>query len=231
MGIAFGRREGSLSICRSAGMAWLFMWVLFACAPKKEIRYIPYDPSQKIPYRAVGLASWYGPEFHGRRTANGEIYDMYAMTAAHRTLPFNVRVRVTNLENGKRAEFRINDRGPFVSGRIIDLSKSGAEALGFLSKGTARVEIETIGFAGGKAPQRDGTFSIQVGAFLDKENAERFRARLEKRHSPVRILPFETQAGKFYRVRLGNFRTEEEAQRYLENLPSEEFQGFIVRED
>jgi len=220
-----------MSIGRRAGMVWLFILLLFGCAPKKEIRYIPYDPSQKIPYRAVGLASWYGPEFHGRRTANGEIYDMYAMTAAHRTLPFNVRVRVTNLENGKRAEFRINDRGPFVSGRIIDLSKSGAQALGFLAKGTARVEIEAIGFAGGKSPQREGIFSIQVGAFTDKENAERLQARLEKKHSSVRILPFESHARKFYRVRLGNFRTEAEAQRYLENLPSEEFQAFIVRED
>lgn len=205
--------------------------LLSACASKREVRYAPYDPSQKIPYREVGLASWYGEDFHGRKTANGEVYDMYAMTAAHRTLPLNVRVRVTNLENGKKTELRINDRGPFVAGRIIDLSKSGAGTLGFLTQGTARVEVETIGFAGGKFPALEGNFAIQVGAFTEKENADRFRAQLEKKYPAVRMVLWETNFKKFYRVRLGSFRTEGEAKRYLENLSKDQMTGMIVRED
>jgi len=197
---------------------FILLMILPSCAVKKEIRYVPYDPSQKIPYREVGRASWYGEEYHGRKTANGEVYDMYAMTAAHPTLPFNVRVRVTNLENGKKTELRINDRGPFVAGRIIDVSKSGASVLGFLTQGTAKVEVETIGFAGGTFPSLEGTYSIQVGAFAEKGNADRLHAELSPNHPSTRIVLFETNTQKIYRVRLGKFRTESEAKRYLENL-------------
>jgi rare lipoprotein A len=119
-----------------------------------------------------------------------------------------------------------------VAGRIIDLSKSGAGALGLLTKGTARVEVETIGFAGGPLPSSwEGTFSIQVGAFAEKGNADRFQAELSKTHPNVRTLLFETNVGRIYRVRLGTFRTEGEARRYLENLRQEQLSGLIVRED
>ncbi|MDJ0893545.1 MAG: septal ring lytic transglycosylase RlpA family protein [Alphaproteobacteria bacterium] len=95
-------------------------------------------------YSAVGVASWYGRRFHGRRTANGERYDMYAMTAAHQTLPFGALVRVTNLENGRSVVLRINDRGPFKDGRIIDVSRSGAAQLNFVRAGLARVRVDVI---------------------------------------------------------------------------------------
>jgi rare lipoprotein A len=91
-----------------------------------------------------GLASWYGGKFHGRRTASGEVYDQNAMTAAHKTLPFGTRVRVTNLKNGRSAVLRINDRGPFVRGRIIDVSRRAAEHLGFRTDGVTRVEVQIV---------------------------------------------------------------------------------------
>lgn len=109
-----------------------------------EIAGIWYYPKVDYSYSETGIASWYGPNFHGKRTANGEIFDQHAMTAAHRTLPMPSVVRVTNLENGRSIKVRINDRGPFKRGRIIDLSRRGAELLGFVSKGTAKVRVEIV---------------------------------------------------------------------------------------
>lgn len=110
----------------------------------RGVRYVPReDPS----YDKVGIASWYGKKFHGRRTANGEIYDMNALTAAHPTLPMPTRVRVTNLENGKKLVLRVNDRGPFVNGRIIDVSRRAARLLGFERQGTVKVRVEYVGQA------------------------------------------------------------------------------------
>ncbi|HYB21101.1 MAG TPA: septal ring lytic transglycosylase RlpA family protein [Thermodesulfobacteriota bacterium] len=209
-----------------------FLILLVAgCAPTKPVLYRPPEPGKEFRYREVGLASWYGEDFHGRRTANGEIYDMYAMTAAHRTLPFNIRVRVTNLENGKKADFRINDRGPFVSGRIIDLSKSGARELGILDPGTAKVAVEATGWVAGSSPAWEGVYAIQVGSFAEKENAYRFREDLARKQSHVHVVLWESNTKKYYRVRLGSFRTEEEARRYFEGLKRDHPNGFIVRED
>ena len=107
-----------------------------------------YPTVVKVGDRASGIASWYGPDFHGKRTSNGEIYDMHAMTAAHKTLPMNTMVRVTNIKNGKNIIGRINDRGPFVAGRVIDLSKTGAVKLDVFNAGTAPVLLEVVGFNG-----------------------------------------------------------------------------------
>lgn len=203
---------------------------VFACA-RREVRYEPFEPGKRVHYREVGIASWYGEDYHGRKTANGEVYDMYAMTAAHRTLPFQTRVRVTNLENGKRTELRINDRGPFIAGRIIDLSFSGARAIGIVGTGTARVNIEAIGFAGGRTPSLQGIFAVQVGSFAQKENATRFHDQLEKKYPNVHIILWESNVQRLYRVRLGAFRTEAEARRQVEILKKGHLLGFVVRED
>jgi len=215
---------------RKEALLLLAAVLLTACAGGREVSR-PLQWERDKPYREVGLASWYGEDYHGRRTANGEIYDMNAMTSAHRTLPFNTRVRVTNLENGKRSEFRINDRGPFIPGRIIDLSKSGAREVGILGPGIARVAVEVIGWPGGASPGGIGVYAIQVGSFLERENADRLRENLVRRHSPVRVLPWESNTRHFYRVRLGAFRTEEEARRYFPVLERENLSGFVVRED
>ncbi len=203
---------------------------LGACASTREVSR-PFEWEKGTQFREVGLASWYGEDYHGRRTANGEIYDMNAMTSAHRTLPFNTRVRVTNLENGKRCDSRINDRGPFIPGRIIDLSKSGAKELGILGPGTARVAVEVIGWPGIASPSGFGIYAIQVGSFAERGNADRLREDLARRHSAVHILSWESNTRRFYRVRLGAFRTEEEARRYFPNLEKENLTGFVVRED
>lgn len=175
-----------------------------------------------------GIASWYGYPFQGRRTSNGEIYDMHEFTAAHRTLPFNALVRVTNLTNGKQTEVRINDRGPFVANRVIDLSLSAAQAIEMVGPGTAHVRLEAIF---GPNPSV-GYFGVQVGAFLVQENAARLKAQLESRYPPVSVVPFESPNGTFYRVRIGRLASEEAARSLAEQLHnSEQFTTFVVRLD
>jgi rare lipoprotein A len=121
-----------------------------------------------------GMASWYGPSFHGKRTASGEVYDMEKLTAAHRTLPFGTLVRVTNLANDRTVVVRINDRGPFVAGRVIDLSRAAARELDMLVSGTARVRLEAAASSGAPVLYR-----IQVGAFRNRDNALRASVALE----------------------------------------------------
>jgi rare lipoprotein A len=121
-----------------------------------------------------GIASWYGGKFHGRLTSSGEVFDTNEMTAAHRTLPFGTIVRVTNLDNGKTAMVKINDRGPFVDGRIIDLSRAAAEQIDMLGTGIAPVMLDIVGFASEK-----DMYAIQVGAYGMEKNAERARLLLE----------------------------------------------------
>ncbi len=128
-------------------------------------------------YAEEGLASWYGEPYHGRPTASGPRYDMWQMTAAHRTLPFGTVVRVTNTDTGRQADVTINDRGPFVAGRILDLSRAAAEELGAIGPGVipVRLELRRIGDGMPNEP----CWEVQVGAFARKENAERARARLQ----------------------------------------------------
>lgn len=122
-----------------------------------EVNGVWYVPARQEDYRETGVASWYGPDFHGRPTANGETFDQHALSAAHTTLPLPSLVRVTNLENGRAMTLRVNDRGPFVDGRIIDVSRAAARELGFISQGTARVRVEYVGAApregGASAPR------------------------------------------------------------------------------
>jgi len=162
-----------------------------------------------------GIASWYGHPYHGRQAASGETYNMYDLTAAHRTLPFGTQVRVHNLENGRDVVVRINDRGPFVEGRIIDLSYAAAQDIGM--PGTALVRLEILGFASGPAPP-PGVFAVQVGAFKDRNNAERLKARLASRFGPVTIQGFDRGDGYFYRVRVGSENTEDAAQELARHL-------------
>ncbi len=125
-----------------------------------------------------GLASWYAGKFQGRRTASGEIFDTRLMTAAHRTLPFGTLVRVRNLDNGREVVVRVNDRGPFVEGRIIDLSRAAAEAIGMTGSGVTRVSVEVVGPAGPAGDAGPGRYTVQVAAFVQAANAERAVARL-----------------------------------------------------
>ncbi len=170
-----------------------------------------------------GLASWYGKKFHGRKTANGETYNMYAMTAAHKTLPINTWVQVTNTDNGKQIVVRINDRGPFVRGRIIDLSYTGAKKLGIVGPGTAPVKVVALGKSdGGKTYTAvdywKGNFTVQVGAFAIYANAGNYREKLSSRYENTHITTYKDYRGTFYRVRVGRFTQLEDAETFSRKL-------------
>ena len=165
-------------------------------------------------FREEGLASWYGKDFHGRKTSNGETYDMYAMTAAHKTLPMNVHLKVTNLDNGKSTVVRINDRGPFVKKRIIDLSYSAAQKLGVVGPGTAPVRIEALGYQESADPGAPpvyrqpesydvGPFMVQVGAFTVRDNAYRLADKMKQQFGTSTVAEGWVDGRKFYRVRVG----------------------------
>lgn len=135
----------SIMRSRMRGVRWWMTGVLVVSLGAAGCSLFRASPSPPSPDGVqVGIASWYGPGFHGNRTANGEIYDQYELTAAHRTLPLGTRAMVTNITNGRSVEVRINDRGPFVKGRIIDLSTAAAEALGIIGRGVAMVEVEVV---------------------------------------------------------------------------------------
>lgn len=172
-----------------------------------------------------GIASWYGKDFHGKKTSNGETYNMHAMTAAHKTLPMNTYVKVTRLDNGRETIVRVNDRGPFVSGRIIDLSYSAAKEVGIDTKGTAKVKIVALGSKkGDKLVKRDynkGNFNIQVGAFTVKANAERLKNSLGGRYGSAYLTTFSKKGQLFYRVRIGNIKSLNNAGNILQKLAGE----------
>lgn len=188
---------------------------------------VPPTPAP-VGYTEEGNASWYGDPFHGRHAANGEIYDMNKLTAAHRTMPFETMVRVTNLNNGRSTTVRITDRGPFVDNRIIDLSHAAAQEIGSLGPGVVPVRLEVLGNVDVTA----GYFTVQVGAFKDKGNAERLRDRLNASYSPVFIQQYDAADGPFYRVRVGKISGEEPAQQFAGTLRDKEgFKTLVLRLD
>lgn len=190
----------------------------------------PPTSSTAVPgeYTEQGVASWYGAPFDGRRTSDGEIYDMHDLTAAHRTLPFNSIVRVTNLTNGKQVNVRINDRGPFVANRIIDLSYSAASAIGMVGPGTAEVRLDVVG---GPDPS-SGFFGVQVGAFELRENADRLRKELSARYAPVNISEVDSPKGTYYRVRAGRLPSESAARELALQIEQKDgTTAFVVRLD
>lgn len=172
-------------------------------------------------WKQVGDASWYGPGFHGNRTASGEVYDMEAMTAAHRRLPFGARVQVVNLDNGRQTQVTINDRGPFARGRIIDLSRAAAREIGMLGSGTARVRIEVIEETTvadrrarrGPVTIPAGCILVQVGAYRKASNAAEMTRRLRARGESVRQV---NAPNGVIRVLVGPFESAAETRRTLE---------------
>lgn len=242
--------------CRITVLFSIFSLLILACAPTKP----PPTPSgypkpyktmgkwyQPVPdaknYKERGIASWYGKPFHGRKTSNGEIYNMHALTAAHKTLPFDTLVRVKNLDNNKKIDVRINDRGPFVHKRIIDLSYSAAQKLGVVIPGTAKVEITAIGIAIPSGGEKDafrpytpvdfyqGSFTFQVGAFRDRKNAQRQRGILARKYKNAHIAVHDSGDGIYYRVRVGRVSNLEEAIRQEDALIKDGFHDvFIVAE-
>ena len=209
--------------------------LLFGCGEKKRVRAAapPAAPAGAAALYSgeTGIASWYGHPYHGRHAASGEVYDMEKLTAAHRTLPFGVQMRVHNLTNDKTVDVRINDRGPFVDGRIIDLSRAAARAIGMLGPGTARVRLEMLSSPSAMPP---GAFAVQVGAFQVQQNAERLRREMESKHGACRMV---LRAGEppVWRVLVGREATMDGAAALAEQLRKESDgklrQAFVVRLD
>ncbi len=207
-----------------------------------------YVPATSLrPYRERGIASWYGRKFHGEKTSTGEIYDMYGMTAAHPTLPLPSYARVTNAATGKSVVVRVNDRGPFLHGRVIDLSFAAAERIGIAQKGSGEVEVEAILPAGvpmlaaaaplppvataptGTSPRPedlapvpvarlDGGYVVQLGAFANFANAQNFVAHLANQLGPLGVEPGVRQVNGLFRVFAGPYPTRDDAKRTADRL-------------
>lgn len=177
-------------------------------------------------YRETGTASWYGNEFQGRKTASGEIFDMYGISAAHRILPLGTTIRVTNLENYKSIKVRVNDRGPFARNRVLELSYGAAKELGFVAQGTARVKVEAL-----EPVQDTGQYTVQAAVFAEAENARMLKDRLSKKFEVTFIVPFESNFGKFFRVRVGAYASEEKAELIAGKLMLEGLEPVVVRKD
>jgi len=240
---------------------WTLILILsYGCATVEPPPPPPTPPGQPKPYKVLGkwyqplphaegftqrgVASWYGQDFHGKKTSNGEVYDMHAMTAAHKTLPLGTHVQVINLSNNRVAQVRINDRGPFVRGRIIDLSYSAARKLEVVGPGTASVQIVALGTpASPKSADKaagpylpvdyySGNFTIQVGAFMDRNNAERLKNKLDQKFQNAHITVYDTGREVFYRVRVGRCSTLQQVDEYESIMIREGFKdAFAVAED
>ncbi len=229
------------------------------------------DGTAKAPVEVVstfeGTASWYGPKFHGKKTASGEIFDMYELTAAHKSLPMGTKCVVTNLSNDKSVIVRINDRGPFAKERVIDLSYASAKVIGMIHSGTIRVKVEVLSgeetddleTVSGPVPitntevdteaeteidtktdtetdtKSDNAsgeykvfFTIQVGSFSSKENAERLSDSIKKYVEDVWIEEFSTTESVYFRVRAGKFPSREDAEKTAAILTDAGHSGFIM---
>jgi rare lipoprotein A len=217
--------------------AFLTIAGLLGCHHKRAGGKIPPPPKQPSAsavvspgYTEEGIASWYGHPYHGRPAADGEIYDMEKLTAAHRTFPFNTWVRVYDLDSTKSVDLRIIDRGPFVEGRIIDVSHAAARDMDMIGPGTARVRVEVI-----RVPDvvESVGFAVQVGAFRDERNAERFREQMESRYGWARLLRRPGNS-ELWRVLVGSEPTEEQANKLAERIrqdSAENRAAFVVRLD
>ncbi len=184
-----------------------------------------------------GIASLYGRDFHGRKTSSGEPFDMRAMTAAHKTLPFGVYVKVEHKRTGKEVIVRINDRGPFIGNRIIDLSEGAASRLGMLQEGIAPVRIAALGYKSGDSYRQlssydTGSYTIQVGAFTVKENAYRYRDELKRQYGVADVQDSWVKNTRYYRVRVGRFDSLRQAQATRDVYEQKGFKGcFVVAVD
>ena len=198
-------------------------WVVLAGCTSPQSK----ESAHPTPVSQSGIASWYGPGFHGKKTTSGAVYDQNALTAAHQTLPLGSSVRVTNLTNRKTVEVRINDRGPFAKGRIIDLSHAAAERVAMVGPGTAPVLVEVLDDAGHgltRIPDRLD-YTLQLASFSDLARAKQVKEELEQRYErPVSI----HKHNGYFRVQMGTFSSHAEALHYGENLGQATFTPVVV---
>jgi rare lipoprotein A len=212
--------------------AWVAPFLLLAgCSlpPLTSLHPAPQSQAQRGGhYLEEGTASWYGPGFLGGRTSSGEIYNIGDMTAAHQTLPLGTRVVVTNLSNSRSVEVRVNDRGPFAKGRILDLSYAAARELALVGPGTARVRVESVD--DGDGPLGVVAYAVQAGAFQDGTKAFALRQSLAGRYDKVYLSPLRTEDALYYRVRVGPFERREQAVTFAQQLARGGVPAMIVEE-
>jgi peptidoglycan lytic transglycosylase len=223
----------TINIPRSgpAGLAVVVLVMLGACAPTVVAT---RSSTVSVGTEQVGLASWYGYPYHGRRTTSGEVYDMRDLTAAHRTLPFGTRLLVTNLDNGRVVEVRVNDRGPFVEGRILDLSRAAATLLGGEGAGAIRVRLRVLALPDGSSiagpALAAGAFSLQLGAFVTRARADGLREAIERDGSPATVSEAVVGDQTFYRVRIGPYPDRVAAETGAKRLAARGYFGVVVSE-
>jgi rare lipoprotein A len=224
----YARTNALVAFCAIVGVACVL--ALAGCAKRRTT----HAPAAGLPlHRApksgeTGFASWYGHPYDGRQAANGEIYDMETLVAAHRTLPFGTWVRVVNLDNGKTVDVRVIDRGPFVDGRIIDLSHAAAEKIDLIGPGVAKVRLDIISAPAGQTT--GAWYAVQVGAFADRDRAERMRLAMEQRYGTARLVPRQSNP-MLWRVLVGREDSEEGAEQLRQRLGGEVDHCFVVRLD
>ncbi len=189
-----------------------------------------YTQAQAVGYQQLGIASWYGQKFHGRKTASGEVYNMFALTAAHKTLPLPTYVKVTNLKNNKYVIVKINDRGPFHSNRIIDLSWAAAKQLDMIKTGTTKIKMVVLAtpkiaskktqaiLPKSKSNAKTRQYYLQVGAFKNKNNATKLLKQLQSHYKQAYMMTSLDQQYKIYRVRLGPFQTRRQLKPLIQRL-------------
>jgi rare lipoprotein A len=210
----------------------LFLSAAAGCARRSARVASPAAPA-RVGAIETGVASWYGAPYHGRRAASGEIYDMEKLTAAHRSLPFETWVEVTNLSNGRSVGVRINDRGPFVRGRVIDLSQAAARDIGMLGPGTARVQLRVIAPPAGmqlpKASTPVAWYAVQAGAFADRNRAESLRAAMVEAFAEARVVQGD-DTPPLWHVLVGRQMTIEQANELAVRVRQEGGQAAVVPE-
>jgi rare lipoprotein A len=217
-GLVFKRRSFINAALLLLAGTILFLTACSSTPEKPAIIIPPPDQKLELGFYQQGIASWYGHPFHGHATASGEIYDMHGLTAAHKRLPLGTRVLVTNLENQRQVEVIINDRGPFVKNRIIDLSQKGAQQLKMIGNGTAMVRIDILELPESISISKKHPFAIQFGAFKNREPALKLQSRIARQNDSVFIDKVKRSDGIIYRVRLGWFNSREAAHREARHL-------------
>lgn len=206
------------------------MTFLVSCASRSH-------KTVKPPKKDYITSSWYGSKFHGRQTSSGEIYNMYAMTCAHKKFPFGTRLRVTYLKTNRSVVVTVNDRGPFIAGRDLDLSYGAAKEIGLTKEGIGRVRIEYLGRDMRyvqrieSTPSETGPFTIQVGSFSEQANAERLKQGLGNKNIKVYIAEVSVNGRKFYRVRIGSFTKKNKAYSFAKDLANEGYSVLITKQD
>ena len=223
-----GRRAARSLSARLMDAPFFFVLALLAgCSvPASKVR-LPEPAAERL--SQTGIASWYGPGFHGKATASGETYNQTHFTAAHQTLPLGTRVRVTNLENGSATEVSINDRGPFAKGRIIDLSYSAARQINMVGPGTALVRVDVLDSPIKLQRIRDALdYTLQLGSFTQLENARQLRDRAAASFADVTIAPLQSKDLTYYRVHLGIFPSRIDAEERARQVTQAGFPVIIM---